>query len=316
VVKKLAGEYAGQPVVFLEYLAGNSEGNRETRFQAAFRPSGYSVPMAIVASGFRYSQGSVDYHKVFKAMIDADRARAPQAEIQAWWRRADATTLRLYATVHNTSDLVLDNAGNESGVWGLAWETKATLGVTGMYTRKAVRAPMVAPVPPGATTSVVMNLPIISVVDWNNLHAVVAAETRPGGTAGPYDMLQAVIPREAGFSVEPEKAHLQVPQGPGAAEVRFLGPHVLVWSGSTSSNWLSVTPAQGTVAESARVEVRPDLLQPGQQVGTVTFTATSEDGMSFTATVAVTATFDANWSRSHLLPRRHLPRAAPTQIPR
>lgn len=312
-VKRLAGEYAGQGVVFIEYYQGGP--GRETRFQAAYGDHGYSVPVAMVGSGYRYSQGPADFYKVFKAMIQADQARPAQSDIEAWWRKADATTLRIYATVHNTSGVTLDNAGNEAGVWGLSWESTATLGSTGMYSRAAVRVPITPAVPPGASIPVIVNLPISLFADWNNLHVVVATELRPAGTSGPYDMLQAVGPQPANFSVEPAQIQLASPQGPGLAELRLTGPHVLSWSALTSAPWLAVSPAVGTMGTPVRVETRAELLQPGQQLGTVTLTATSADGMSFVATVTVTATFDPNWTRPPRLPRRRLSRATPTETP-
>lgn len=315
MVKKLATEYAGQPVVFIEYNAGDFTGGREGRFVAAFGGYGYSVPMAIVGSGYRYTQGPADYYKVFKGMIQADQARPAQAEIEAWWRKVLPYTLRTYVTVHNTSAVALDSATNEGAVWALAWEDKATLGVTGMYTRAAVSSPLSPALAPGASRSVVVDLPISGFADWNNLHAVVAAELRPAGTTGPYDMLQAVRPQPASFRVEPAQVQLAAPQGPGLAELRLTGPHVLSWSALTSAPWLAVSPAAGAMGTPVRVETSAELLQPGQQLGAVTFTATSADGMSFSTTVAVTATFDPNWTRPPRLPRRRLPRATPTETP-
>lgn len=302
--------------MFLEYYAGSSEGNRESRFIAAFGDYGYSVPMAIVGSGYRFSQGPADYYTVFKSMIEAERARPPRAAIAAWWRKVSPSTLRLYATVRNESDMVLDPAGNEAGVWGLAWEQKATLGVTGMYTRAAVRSPLAAPLPPGAGASLVLDLWINAFVDWNNLYSVVAAELRPGGASGPYDMLQAVRPLPAGLACSPAKVQLAVPQGPGAAELRLTGPHVLAWTATGSAPWLHVSPPAGGMDATVRVEARPELLQPGQQQGIVTIVATSADGMGFTAEVPVTASFDPSWTRSPTLPRRRLARTAPPEASR
>jgi len=311
-VKRLAGEYSGQRVVFLEYYAGVMDFSRESRFVAAFGGWGFSVPEAIVGSGYRYSQGPADYYKVFKGMIESDQARAPEAEIKAWWRKADATTLRLYAQVRNSSGLVLDPAANEAAVWGLAWESNPALGVTGMYTRAAVRVPVPRAVRPGESAMVVADLPINPFVNWTSLHAAVAAEIRPAGASGPYDMLQAVLPQPAGFSVEPGQVRLAVPQGPGASELRFAGPRTLSWAATTNVAWLRVTPEEGTVDTVARIEALRPGLQPGQQVGAVTFTASSSDGMSFAATVSVTTAFDPDWRRAPNLPRRRLSRSTPT----
>lgn len=306
---------AGRPVVFLEYYAGLSEGNRESRFIAAFGNYGYSVPMAIVGSGYRYSQGPADYYNVFKSMIQADQARPPAVDVQAWWRRPEPTVARLYVNVRNTTQLTLDSQ-HEAAVWGLAWEHKPTLGVTGMYVRAAVRVPLPDPLPPGGAAALVCDLPINLLVDWNNLHFVAAAEHRPGGTSGPYDMLQAVRPAAAGLTVVPTQVDLALPQGPHAAELHFSGPQVLTWSATTDVPWLVVSPASGGMDTVARVEAVPEHLRAGQQQGSVTFVASSADGMSFTAEAAVTATFDPSWSRSPQLPRRRLSRVTPTETPR
>lgn len=316
MVKRLAGEYSGQRVVFLEYYAGVTDFGRESRFLAAFGGWGFSVPEAMVGSGYRYSQGPTDYYKVFKGMIEGDQARAPEAEIQAWWRNADATTLRLYVRVRSSSEVVLDPAANEAAVWGLAWESNPTLGVTGLYTRAAVRVPVPRVVLPGEHATVVVDLPISPFVDRTRLHTVVAAEIRPAGVSGPYNMLQAVLPQPAGFSVEPGQVRLAVPQGPGASELRFAGPHVLSWAATSDVAWLRVTPEAGTVDTVARIEALGPGLQAGQQVGTVTFVASSSDGMSFSAAVSVTASVDPDWRRAPNLPRRRLSRCPLTVSPR
>lgn len=311
----MAGEYAGRPVVFLEYYAGASEGNRESRFQAAWGPQGYSVPMAIVASGFRFSQGPADYYNVFKGMIETDLARPPQVEIEAWWRKTDPMTLRIYATVHNTSSVVLDDAVNAAGIWGLAWEHKAPLGITGMYTRAARRTPITVATAPGASVSVTVDLTINLLVDWNNLQAAAAAEIRPAGTSGAYDMLQAVRPRPAAFSASPAAVQLTLPQGPGLVEVSFAGPHVLSWTATPSDPWITVTPSQGAIGTGVQVAVNRALLTPGAQSGSVVFASTSPDGMSFETVVPVSATYDPNWTRPRNVPRRHLQRATPSETP-
>lgn len=269
--------------------------------------------MAIVASGFRFTQGPADYYNVFKGMIEADQARPPQVGIEAWWRKADPTTLRIYATVHNTSSTVLDDAVNAAGIWGLAWEHKATLGITGMFTRSARRSPIAVATPPGASTSVSVDLLINLLVDWNHLHVAAGAEIRPGGATGAYDMLQAVRPRPAAFSASPAAVQLVVPQGPGLMEVDFAGPHVLSWEATPSAGWITVTPSQGSIGSPAQVAVNPALLAPGSQSGSVIFAATSPDGMSFEVVVPVTATYDPDWTRPRNIPRRRLQRATPSE---
>jgi len=301
-------------VVFLEYYAGSSAGNRESRFVAAFGGWGFAVPEAIVGSGYRFTQGPADYFKVYRTMIEAEKARPPQVDLQAWWWRAGPNTMRVLATVLNTSGVALDPATNQAGIWGLAWERHASLGVTGMYTRDAVHQPLPVSVAPGGTASVTVDLRINSFVDWHNLHPLALVEVRPGGTTGPYDTLQAVVPQPAAFSVSPPQVSLAIPQGPSAAELSFSGPHTLTWTASTSAAWLTVTPASGTVASIARIAADPNYYpypEAHQATGTVTFTATSPDGMSFTATATVTASYDPNWTRSPLLPRRRLFRPTP-----
>lgn len=310
-MKKLAGELAGQPVVFLEYYAGSSEGSRESRFLAAFGGFGYSVPMAIVGSGYRFSQGPVDFYNVFKGMIQADRSRPPEVDLESWWWKAGPTTLRIYATVHNSSAIVLDNATNEAGVWGLACEHKATLGLTGMFTRAAVRTPLTPALPPGASGSVIVDLTINYFVDWASVHPVVAVELRPGGTTGPYDMLQADLPRPAELTVVPSSVHLAVPQGPGSAALELAGPHVLSWTAVADAPWLVLTPSEGSVATPTRVEVQAGLLQPGEQSGSITFTATAPDGLGVTTVLPVTATLDPDFARPSGQPRRKLLRRSP-----
>lgn len=291
MVKRLAGEYAGQPVVFLEYVANASVGVRQSRFDAAWGPHGYAFPMIMLSSGHLVTQGPEDFYRKYKAMVEAELARPAAVELEAWQQRI-GTVMRVWVNLHNTAAFGLD-ASNQGTVWAIMWD-QGTTGVTGMYVRAAKKVAVSSGIPPGGHAGFTFDLAMPTGIDPSKLRTIVLAEYRPGGSVGPFDMLQAVRPVAPSLTLSPASLHLPLPRGTGVAEVRLAGPPGLEWSAVSHVPWLEVTPAQGSLATPARVQVLLSHLQPGAQQGGITFSATSSNGLSLAAELPVTVTLDGD----------------------
>lgn len=288
MVKRLASEYAGRPVVFLEYYANASVGDRQSRFDAAWG-YGYTVPMIMLSSGHSVTQGAQDFYPNYKAMIEAELPRPAAVELEAWQQQAGAV-MRVWVSLRNTSALSLD-ASNQAAVWAIMWD-QGTTGVTGMYVRAAKKAAVSQGIPPGGQGGFTFDLAMPTGIDPSKLRTVVLAEFRPGGSAGPFDMLQAVRPVAPSVTLSPASLQLALPSGTGVAEVRLAGPPGLEWSAVSHAPWLEVAPTQGSLVTPARVRVLLAGLQPGEQEGSITFAATSADGLSLAAELPVTVILD------------------------
>jgi hypothetical protein len=291
VVKRLASEYAGRPVVFLEYYANASVGDRQSRFDAAWGPNGYAVPMIMLSSGHSVTQGTQDFYTKYRAMIEAELPRPAVIELEAWQQQV-GTMMRVWVSLRNTAAFQLD-AANQATVWAILWD-QGTTGVTGMYVRAAKKAAVSPGIPPGGQAGLTFDLAMPAGIDPSKLQTVVLAEFRPGGASGPFDMLQAVRSVAPSLTLSPASLQLSLPQGTGVAEVRLDGPPGIQWSAVSHVSWLDVIPAQGSLPTPARVQVLLSHLQPGAQQGSITFSATSADGLSLTAELPVTATLDGN----------------------
>ncbi|HNX49020.1 MAG TPA: hypothetical protein PLS53_05435 [Thermoanaerobaculaceae bacterium] len=293
-VDQLATQYASQPVVFLEDNLSAPKGERMSRFTAV--GDGYYYPYIMVNSGHAgqsWTEGSqadnAAYVAKYKSMVDVEMARPALVEMNVYQRRVD-DTVRIYAEVVNTTSVTLSPSAFPTWVHGIVWEdTKA------LDTNRYVRAAMVAPVSglaPGARGGFTLESPALTGVAWDKVHALALVDYKPGGYTGSiYDMMQAAHAQPAAFAASSSQLSFTFPGGTPVAEIRFTGPYVLQWTATSSQPWLAVSPATGgALATPAQVTVDPNRLVFGEQTGTITFTATSSDGMSFTSQVQVTAT--------------------------
>ena len=196
-IETLAEDYAGQPVVFIEYPVANSLGwSRESRFWAASGSGTWYLPSIIVDSGHRYASGPVDYYNVYKTMVDAELARAPEAAIEAlWWREGDKA--RFSVRVTNQSGTTLSTAANDASVHAIVYkdvqEGDLPVSITDRYALTAVSTGVATPLAPGASATFSLETADLTGVDWEQLHFLVVADYRPGGASGAYDMLQAAV---------------------------------------------------------------------------------------------------------------------------
>ena len=183
----MAIDYAGQPVLFLEQSVDYPVGARYGRWWAAYTGGGsVTLPLVMVDSGHQISNGYVDFYNVYKGMVDVSLARPAQAEIQASSRRS-GDTLHFEVQLTNLSGVTLDY-GNGATIHALVYED-APVGVTDHFVRAATSTAI-----PGLAHGETMTLTLqtdLSGVDWDNIHSIVLADYRPGGSSGAYDTLQA-----------------------------------------------------------------------------------------------------------------------------
>ncbi len=187
-------------MLFLEQDVDHSLGSRQDRWWAAYTGGGPYLPLIMVDSGHGISTGFVDFYNVYKGMIDAELTRAPGAEIEAVSTRAGGR-LRLSGWITNRSNVTLSSARNGATVHGIVYEDVSG-GSTGRIVRAAVSQPLSSDLADGSSVEFSMETPDLTGVNWQNIHSVVMADYRPGGSLGAYDMLQAATP----FTAAPDAA--------------------------------------------------------------------------------------------------------------
>ncbi len=190
VVDQLANDYAGQPVVFIEYNVDDPPLVRYGRWWAAHGGGGsVSLPLSMVDSGYQFMSGyNANIYNDYKAMLDAALARPPQAEIQATWQRTgDHVTLDIQVTNLTTETLSTANAAT---LHAIVYEENHVQ-LTGRFGRAVVNTGITA-LAPNATAEFTLATADLTGVDWARLHYIVLVDyVPPGATA--YDMLQAAV---------------------------------------------------------------------------------------------------------------------------
>lgn len=289
----LASEYgnADQPVVFLEQDVDYPIGKRIDRWLAAYNSSAPAyLPLVMVDSGHQISSGSqTDFGATYRRLVDAELVRPPQAEIEAYTRQV-GTRVRVYVRVVNAAGRPLSAARNDATLHTLVWEDRH-VGVTNRIVRAAPWVGISPEVAPNGSFTATLETSDLSGVNWSALHTVVVADYLPG--PGPaYDMLQAALAEPAGLAADPQTVTVALDantRADRAVPVRLRGPYVLSWTAVADVPWITVTPDGGRISAQPTVSVVSAMLSPGWQQGVVTFSATSEDGMSFAQNVAVRA---------------------------
>jgi len=278
-------------VLFLEQDVDLSKGRRQDRWWAAYAgPSNIYLPLVMVDSGHQISSGSkADFKAAYRKLVDAELVRPPQAEIEAYTRQVGAR-MRIYARLKNTAGTTLSSAGNGATLHALVWED-ARVGVTGRFVRAAPWTAISPEVAPEGEYTATLETPDLAGVSWSSLHAVVLADYRPGsGTA--YDMLQGALAQPAALAADPGTVTVAIEANDRQdrlVPLRLRGPYVLSWTASPDVSWITVSPDAGPISAQPSVVVAAQRLAPGWQHGVVTFTASSEDGMSLAQTVPVSA---------------------------
>ena len=198
MVDQLARDYSGQLVVFLEQNVDHPVGSRYDRWWAAYGGGSASLPLVMADSGHQISNGSVSFYNVYKGMVDAELARAAQAYIAASCRRV-GNQIQISGQMTNLSGVTLSSSGNVATIHAIVYED-AHVGVTDRYVRTATSTGITSSLTNGSTMTFTLETSDLTGVNWDDLHTIVLADYRPGGSSGAYDMLQATI---ASWIVEP-----------------------------------------------------------------------------------------------------------------
>jgi hypothetical protein len=277
-------------VVFLEQDVDETVGARLNRRWTGYSgPGDVDLPLVMVDSGHRLSSGwQPDFKAAYRKLVDAELARAPHLEIEAYVRRVGSRA-RVCARLHNTSGVAL-SVTNRATVHALVWEN-AHVGVTSRIMRAAPLAAISPPLAPGGELGATLETPDLSGVNWDVLHTVVVADYVPGPSRA-FDMLQGAVAEPAGLFANPESVTFRVDAGSPAdrsAPLQLRGPYVLNWTAVSDRPWITVAPDAGAVGTQPVLTAAADGLSPGWQEGAATFTASSPDGMSFAATITVRA---------------------------
>lgn len=278
-VRALQAEMQGRAVL-LEYDYDAFSHGRADRWWAAYTgsPAVY-LPIVMVGSGYMVDQGPVSYASRYRAMIDAELARAPAAQVKAWSQRAGAG-LTVYARATNLSGVPL-TTDHAAAFWVIVWE-EARIGLTDTWVRSTASKALTATLAPGDTTTVTISVPTVAAADWERIRALVLLEHRPTG-AGKYDMLQAAAAGPASLDAKPTQLTLG-PSAPSAV-VGLDGPHVLAWTATAEVPWLQVAPAAGSIPGNLTISLVGS--PPPGQSGTVRVEG-SGAGLESTVTISVT----------------------------
>ncbi len=273
MVDKLAEEYAGQPVVFLEYNINGAFYSRSGRWWQASGQNYASLPMVMVDSGNQYEDGYLDFHTVYKRMVDTSMVRPPRAAMEAYaWR--DGNKVGFYAQVQNLSGVTLSPVNNAT-IHGIVYED-IHAGATDRYARAAVST-VITNLPANETSTFTMETVNLEGVNWDKLHYIVLVDYTPLAPDQAYDMLQAVqatlIP--APFDVHPSSISFCVepgnPYDPTMA-LNITGAGFLEWSAQEDIPWLTIAPSSGSITTHPVLTAVIAQVPTGVSQGTITFT--------------------------------------------
>jgi hypothetical protein len=197
--------------------------------------------------------------------------------------------VRVYARLRNDSGTTPSTA-NSAALHAIVWEDRR-VGVTSRMVRAAPWVTISPGVAPGGEFTSTLETPDLSGVKLNAVHTVVVADYVPG--PGPaFDMLQGSLADPVALTADPEIVTLALDatgHEDGAVPVRLRGPYVLRWTAVTDVPWITVTPDAGPMSIEPTLTLTSGMLSPGWQEGAVTFSASSQDGLSLADVVTVRA---------------------------
>jgi len=279
VVDELAQSFADQPVVFIEYDVDNVSlfGARQSRWWAAHGSGTVLLPLTMVDSGNLIDNGPPD-RSTYENMVNSAMARPAQAEIQASGSRV-GERLRFEVQVKNLSGVALSSS-NGATVWAIVYE-EAHIANTNRYARAAISTG-ISNLPHGQVAHLVLETPELNGVDWDKLHPLILAEYRPGGTSGPWDMLQAALV-QPDFDIKPDSVTFLVDPVGGespSSTLTIVASSTISWTAVSDSEWLTITPQSGTTDIQPIVSVITEHLAAGWQLGTLTFTIPSNAALT------------------------------------
>lgn len=233
----LQDELAGTALL-LEYHFDWFHDGRYERFAAA-EPHATTLPLVMVGSGSETSWGPVEYERDYRAMLTHELARAPQAELAAWWWHSGAS-VTVEARLVNRAGITLGPA-TEATVWVVVWED-STQGVGRTWVRAVGERPLTTTLANGAATELSLSLSVGGIADWSAAHAVVLVD-RYRSELHRYDMLQAAVAAPAGVQVTP--AVVALTSLAPRVELAFDAPPSAHWQVAEMPPWLELDPAAG-----------------------------------------------------------------------
>jgi hypothetical protein len=233
----------------------------------------------MVDSGNQISNGHVDFHNVYKAMVDTELARPAQAEIQAYWWRT-GNKVGFYVQVKNLSSVTLSSGANSATVHAIVYED-AHVHDTNRFGRAAVETE-ISSLAPNATAMFTLETSDLTDVNWDKLHFIVLVDYVPPSSAGAFDMLQAAValPIAAPFTAKPDSLTFMVDPTDVSIPsqlVNFQGPSFVTWTATPSASWFTITPSSGQITTQPTTSVIKNNLSNGWQQGNITFSTT--DGL-------------------------------------
>jgi hypothetical protein len=273
VIDQLADDYAGQPVVFLEYNVFAAPRDRTSRFEAGFSGGTAYFPWVMVDSGNVTKDGPLTYYSAYSSMVDNSMARPPQADVQAFWVR-QGNKVNFSVQVKNLSGKTL-NSSNNAAVHVLIYE-EAHIQLTGRFVVNTVYT-SISSLTNGATGTYQLQTSDLTGVDWSKLHYIALVDYVPIISTGKFDMLQAAV-AEPPPQVQPDQLFFLVDNSATTVPSQYAtvqGPSSLTWNASESASWLTVT-STGHPSTPVQFSVNKAALASGLQQAVVSFS--SPDG--------------------------------------
>ena len=282
MVDLLANDFASQPVVFLEYNVNSPPPKRYDRWWAAFGGSTAYYPMVMVNSGHQVKSGyTADLYNIYKGMVDAELARAPLADIEAYSWRVD-NHVKFSGQMTNRSGQTLSTVRNDATLHALVYED-AHVGVTNRFVRAVVSQPISADLLSGSSISFDLETPDLTGVNWTKLHMLVLADYRPNGSSGAYDMLQAALtisPTSCAYTISPTSSLFSSSGNTGMVTVTTSSSSCS-WTAVSNAPWITITAGStgtgnGTVSYSVSDNTAGRTRRGTMTIGGKTFTVTQK----------------------------------------
>jgi hypothetical protein len=181
-------EYLGRSVLILEQDVDDPVGNRRDRWFDGFRkPGDIYLPLVMVNSGHRVSNGNEDFESYYRFMVN-DALQRPANASMAVQAVHVGNELDIDVTLTNHSGTALSSA-NAARINVLVWEDPTTVSEVPVVRRAgSVRITDLADGDSGDFSLEVGTGGIAA----NRLRWVVIADYQPYGSNAPFDTLQAV----------------------------------------------------------------------------------------------------------------------------
>lgn len=241
----------------------------------------------MVSSGNQISNGSVSFYTTYKAMVDAELTRPPQAEIVSQYRRV-GNTLEFEIQVTNQSGTSLSSS-NSATVHAVVYEENQIL-LTGRYVRTAVYTSITPSLANGETRTFTLTTGELTTVDWDKIKSVVFVDYQPG--SGAFDMLQADIPELPTFTASPTQVTFMVDLADTITQsttITLGGASSLNWTAANIPSWLSLSLGSGSLSQHPTVSIIKNNLTAGWQQGQIDFSASDGNELNFEQPVLVQA---------------------------